>query len=398
MEHAAGKIILVLGCGIGMYFSIGIVLIHAFGVFVLPIAEDTGWNRTYIAAVVAPVALVNGLMSPLIGVLTDRFGPRLVLIVSSLTTGAGLIGIGVIPDDFSSFVTAVVLASILGGAQTGVPYTHVVVGWFQARRGLALGVMLSFVGLGIASVPPILSMVISMWGWRSAFVTAGLVTMAATLLIAVFVIRDPPQRRLSRVVGHSLNEAVMTSSFWLLLGAFFLNYFAAAAGSISLPVILEDRGVSSDDAALVMGIVGAAFTVTRLGFGALLDRLPPAPLTSVVFLAPAVGHLILASSDSPQSAYASAVFFGIALGAEGDAMGYLLVRRFGTRNFGKIFGINYLAFSIGAGLGPAMLSIVAAGGARYAEAFTIFAMLGAIAPTLLIMDWARSRRRIPSVI
>ena len=122
-----------------MYFSIGIVLIHGFGVFILPIAEDTGWDRRSIAAVVAPVALVNGLMSPLVGVLTDRFGPRSVLTVSSVTTGVGLAGIGLTSGSLSAFVAAVVLASILGGAQTGVPYTQVVVGWFNARRGLALG-------------------------------------------------------------------------------------------------------------------------------------------------------------------------------------------------------------------------------------------------------------------
>lgn len=395
MDHAFGKVILVLGCGLGMYFTIGIVLIHSFGVFVLPIAEDTGWDRTYIAAVVAPVALVNGLMSPIVGVLTDRFGPRRVLIVSSMTTGAGLIGIGMTSGDISTFVAAVVVASILGGAQTGVPYTHIVVGWFHERRGLALGVMLSFVGLGIATVPPILSMMISLWGWRFTFVIAGLVTMAATLLIAAFILRDPPERHLSRdLVGHTLREALATSSFWLLLGCFFLNYMAAAAGSISLPVILADRGLSAGDAAMVMSVVGIAFTVTRLAFGALLDRFPAAPLTAVVFLAPAVGHLLLASSDGQLSAYMSAVFFGVALGAEGDAMGYLLVQRFGTKHFGKIFGINYLAFSIGAGFGPAMLGILAAGGTRYPAAFTTFAILGAIAPLFLLTDWILSRRRL----
>ena len=392
-EHVGRKAILVLGSGLGMYFSIGIVLIHGFGVFIVPIAEDTGWDRITIAAVVAPVALVNGLMSPLVGALTDRVGPRLVLIISSITTGVGLVGIGLTSGTLSGFVAVVVAASILGGAQTGVPYTHVVVGWFQARRGLALGAMLSFVGLGIASVPLLLSLVISAWGWRAAFVAAGTVTTFVTLTIALFAIQDPPARQLShQVEGHSLKEAVATASFWLMLGAFALNYLAAAAGSVSLPVILADRDVSSANAAIVLSVVGGFFIVARLGFGALLDRLPPLPLTSFVFLFPTVGHLLLAGSDGPLPAYASAIFFGLALGAEGDAMGYLLARRFGIRNFGKIFGINYLAFTIASGLGPAMLNIVAAEGAQYVAAFTTFAIIGTFAPTLLLIEWSRSRR------
>jgi MFS family permease len=394
----AGKIALVLGSGLGMYFSIGIVLIHGFSVFIIPITEDTGWNRTFVAAVVAPVALMNGLMQPLVGFLTDRFGPRLVLIISAVTMAIGLAGVGLTSGHFSSFVAAVVVASILGGAQTGVPYTHVVVGWFQARRGLALGVMLSFVGLAIATVPLILSMVIAMWGWRFAYVVAGITSMIVLLPVALFVIRDPPVRQQSREVeGHSLREALMTASFWLMLGAFMLNYLAAAAGSISLPVILVDRGLSAAEAAMVMSIVGVTFIVARLGFGALLDRFSPLPLTSLVFLAPAAGHLLLTGSDSPLPAYASAVLFGLASGAEGDAMGYLLARRFGLKGFGKIFGINYFAFTLGAGLGPALLNLIAAGGTRYLEAFTVFALLGAIAPALLMLEWRRSRRRLQPV-
>lgn len=395
MKPTVGQVMLVLGAGLGMYVSIGIVLFHGFSVFILPIAADTGWNRTYVAAVVTPVALANGLASPLVGMLTDRFGPRRVLLVSSLTTGAGLIGIGLISSDFSSFVAAVVVASLLGAAQTGVPYTHVIVGWFQARRGLALGVMLSFVGLGIATIPPILSSVIALWGWRSAFIVAGIATTLVTFPVALFIMRDPPPRPpLGGGEGHTLGEAVATSSFWLLLGAFLMNYLAAAAGSISLPVILADRGVPLAEAALVMSLVGIAFTITRLGFGTLLDRLPAAPLTSLVFLSPVVGHVLLASSDTPPPAYASAVFFGIALGAEADAMAYMLAQRFGTRNFGKIFGVNYFAFTFGAGLGPALLAIIAAEGAHYFVAFAVFAMLGVIAPILLITDWYRVHRRI----
>lgn len=393
---AAGKIAIVLGSGAGMYFSIGIVLIYGFSVFVVPIAEDTGWDRSYIGAVVAPIALANGLMSPLVGALTDRYGPRLVLIISSVSMAIGLIAVGLTSQSLPVFVLAVVIASILGGAQTGVPYTHVIVGWFDARRGLALGVMLAFVGLGIATVPPLLSWIISEWGWRTAFAAAGLVSMTVTLPVALFIIRDPPVLQKSRqaeVNGNTVREAVATQSFWLMLGAFLLNYLAAAAGSISLPVVLADRGATPSNAALAMSFVGAAFIATRLGFGALLDRLPPIPLTSLAFLAPVVGHLILASSESQVPVYVSAAFFGLASGAEGDAIGYLLARRFGMRSFGKLFGINYLAFTIGAGLGPALIHLMAAGGTRYVETFAIFAVIGVIAPILLISD--RHTRSLP---
>ncbi|WP_271899434.1 MFS transporter [Candidatus Phyllobacterium onerii] len=381
------RIAIVLGSGAGMYLSFGIVLIYGFSVFIVPIAEDTQWDRTLVAAVVAPMAIVNGLMSPVVGALTDRFGPRRVLTVSSVLMAIGLIGVGVASQNLPIFVVALAVASLLGSGQTGVPYTYVVVGWFHARRGLALGVMLSFVGLGIATVPSILAIIISEWGWRFAFMVAGLASMAVTLPVALFVIRDPPVVPVStRAEGCTVRQAVATASFWLMLGAFFLNYFAAAAGSIALPVVLVDRGASPANAALVMSLVGLSFIVARLGFGALLDRLPPVPLTSLASLSPVAGHLILSSSEGQIPVYVSAVFFGLATGAEGDAIGYLLSRRFGMRSFGKLYGINYMALAVGAGLGSASLHIMAAEGTRYVETFTIFAGIALIAPILLMLD------------
>jgi MFS family permease len=393
---------LVFGCGVGMFFSIGIVLVYGFSVFIIPIASDTGWGRAQVAAVMAPIALVNGLMSPLVGILTDRFGPRRVLVVSSVATSAGLIGISQASYDYFAFVAAVTIAGILGGAQTGVPYTHVLVGRFRARRGLALGTALSFVGLGIAVVPPSLSALIASVGWRGTFMIAGMAYLIVLLPIALFVIQDPPKARLAGSTSEapgSGGSAIWTVSFWIMLGAFTLNYLTAAAGSITLPSTLVDRGVDPASASHVMIVVGLTFTAARFGFGALLDRFPALPLTSIAFIAPAAGHLLLAGSDNVAAAYVSAIFFGLASGAEGDAMGYLLAQRFGTREFGKLYGINYFAFTLGSGLGPAILTAIAADGTRYGLAFDVFAALGLIAPGLLMIEWRRrSKEKCHSII
>lgn len=381
------KAALVLGCGAGMYFSVGILLIYGFSVFIKPIADETGWSRSAVAAAVAPVALISGLMSPLAGALADRFGPRLVLLVSSVTMGAGIVGIAVLPRDLSSFLLAFTVASILGGAQTGVPYTHVIVGWFDARRGLALGCMLSFVGLGVATVPPILSILIAGWGWRTALAIAGMASVAVLLPVALFIIRDPPRRGSgpsAALRGATFDEAVATPAFWVMLIAFLLNSAVAAGGSVSLPLILADRGAAPEIAASAMSVVGAALVAARLGFGALLDRISPIPLTCVAFCAPVLGHLVLAATNGASPAFISAALFGLASGAEGDAIGYLLARRFGLRSFGKLYGLNYFAFSLGAGVGPLSLIWLAGGGADYTTAFVAGAAVGCLAPALML--------------
>lgn len=393
------KISIVVSCGVGMYFGVGIFLVYSFGVFIKPISDDTGWDRTHIAAAIAPAALLIGMMSPLVGAATDRFGPRRVLVISSLGLATGLVGIGVASSNLTAFVVAVLAASILGSAQTFVPYTYVLVGWFDARRGLALGLALAFSGLGIATVPAILSTIIAAWGWRAAFVSAGLAALAITLPLALFIIRDPPARQLADVrgmEGTTLREAVGTSSFWMMLAAFLLTSMTAVGGSVSLPLVLADRGVSSGQAALALSVVGATIIIARIGFGALIDRVPAVPVTSLLFLAPMIGHLLLAHSEGTAAVFVAAVFFGLATGAEGDAIGYLLARRFGMRSFGRIYGINFFAFSLGSGLGPSLVTYLAANGTRYTEAFTTFSAISVVAAILLLSQWrttAASRPR-----
>lgn len=389
----AGKVLIVIACGVGMYFTVGIFLIYGFSVFIRPITEETGWDRSAVASAVAPVAIITGLMSPIVGAFADRFGPRRILLISSVTMGAGFFGIAFTSHDLPTFLFAFIMASLLGGAQTAVPYTHVIVGWFHVRRGLALGSMLAFAGVGVATVPPILAGLIEAYGWRMALALAGAASIVVLSFLALFVIRDPPRRGTKAgeaLTGASFKDALATPAFWVMLVAFLLNSAVAAGGSVTLPLILSDRGASPEVAASVMSLVGAALVAARVGFGAMIDRLSPLLLTAVAFCAPVLGHLLLATTHSASVAFVSAVLFGLASGAEGDAIGYLLARRFGLRSFGKLYGVNYFAFALGSGIGPATLVWMAADGAQYGAAFTTAAALGCVAPVLLIGLWRRN--------
>ncbi|GLK79108.1 MFS transporter [Methylopila turkensis] len=384
-----GRLSILLASGLGMYLSVGIFLIYGFSVFIDPIAAETGWSRAGVAAAIAPVGLITGIMSPVIGLMTDRFGPRRVLIFSSLAMSVGLIGIGLGSQTLSSLLVWVALASLLGSAQTGVAYSQIIVGWFHERRGAALGLTLAFSGLGIATVPPLLSLAIEAFGWRMALVIAGVCAAMILSPVALFMLRDPRRGELrspDRGGWSVVVAAALTRDFWLLLTAFLLTALVALAGSVSLPMILTDRGATPETAALAMTVVGVALVLARLGFGASLDRCPPRALTCLAFIAPAMGHLLLAATDGVTPAFVSAALFGFAVGAEGDAMGYLLARRFGTAAFGRIYGINYLAFCVGAGAGPSLLvALLSADGPSSVMAFGVAGLLGSVAPLLMLL-------------
>lgn len=385
----------IVGSGLGLFMGTGILLLFTIGVFVGPIEQDTGWSRAMISGVAVPAAFMLGILAPFVGSLVDRFGPRRVLLLSTVMQAIGMFCLAYGSTSVTLFGAMFVLASILGCAQAPVPFSYVIVGWFKTRRGLAMGLTFTFAGLGIAIVPPLAAVLIENFGWRNAYALLGIGALCISLSAAIWLIVDPPvveRRDTSTLPGLTVPQAMKTSAFWLLFLAFFLNAIAATAGSISLPTVLSDRGAAPTTAALAMSVVGLALIAGRLGAGLLLDRLPAVRITAVLFLSPVIGHMLMASGVSGYGVVMAAIFFGFATGAEGDAMSYVLSRMFGMRSFGKILGINFFGYAFGTGLGPALVNILRDHFGDYAPAFLTMAAASSVAVVAMALLW---RKRLP---
>ncbi|MEZ5708111.1 MAG: MFS transporter [Blastomonas sp.] len=372
----------ITGSGLGLFMGTGVLLLFTMGIFIRPIEEATGWSRATIGFAAIPASFMLGALGGWVGSLVDRFGPRKVLIWAIGFQLVGMLGLAFGPFSAISFVGFFVLASILGCVQTPVPFSYVIVGWFKARRGIAMGLTFTFAGLGIATLPPVAAFLIESFGWRMAYASLGLMAVVIALPAALWLVRDPPVvevRDTGDLPGLTLAETLRRPMFWVLAMAFFINAIVATAGSISLPTILADNGVAPTTAAFAMSLVGVALIIGRLGAGLLLDRFPAMIVTALLFTAPVIGHALLLGGITPASVIMAALFFGIATGAEGDAMSYVLSRAFGMRDFGKIFGLSFFGYAFGTGLGPAMMNILHERFGGYATPLTIFAIGGAVA-------------------
>jgi MFS family permease len=356
------QLLIILGAGIGVMLGCGPVLFYTFGVMVKPIAEATGWDRAHVASAGGMAALAFGLMSPMIGALLDRIKPRRMALFGIPVFGVALMLVGLVPQSSGMFVATMAVAAALATLQLPHAYNYVIVGTFDKRRGLALGVVLSFAGIGIALTAPYAAYLIRLFDWRMAYILMGVTVIAIGLPNAFWLVRDPPERdpvaRIG-VGGHTLQQAMKDHRFWILLSAFALIAAAVGAATVHLPVVLGDRGISGQAAASVVSLVGIATIVSRVLFGFILDRVNPALATSVVFLGPAIGLLLLSLNGAPWFASAAAVLIGIGLGVEVDAVSFLGVRAFGFEHFGKIFGMLFLAICFGLGVGPVIVAFVA---------------------------------------
>jgi MFS family permease len=378
---------IILGGGVGMFLNAAPFLIYTAGVFARPIAQQTGWNATYISSAVAPASLVIGLLCPFVGGIVDRYGARRFTRVSLPLLGLGLISLGLFPWSAGSFAALFVLAGIAAAGQTPVAYTYMLSEWFDERRGLVLGIALAFTGLGIATIPPLAAALIAHYGWRSAYVLLGVIVLGTGIPAARWLVQDPPgdrRRRAGSAVGSSLRQAIGTRAFWVLLSSFFLTAVATGAGVVPFPILLADRGVDPKVAAFIMSVIGIAMIAGRLICCALFDKLFAPRLTAVIFAAPMIGHLLLATGRSAALVITAAVFLGAALGAEADALAYLTSRAFGIRHFGRLFGVAFSVFSAGAAVGAAGLPGLAAYLGRYAPANWVSAGCAGAAALLIL--------------
>jgi MFS family permease len=218
----------VAGAGLLMFVNLGPVLYYTSGVFTKAITDDTEWSRGTIAAAGLPANLLITFTLPLVGWAVDTYGTRRIALFSSILFAIGMLLLGQFSQTPALFSSLLVVAYACGFALTPLPYAQIVSGWFDKRRGLALGLMLTMSGLATALFPPLSSALITEFGWRNAYALLGFVVFAIGAFAAVVLLRDPPQltnKALSRqdsTPGLPVKSALKRRAFWTLFAGFFL--------------------------------------------------------------------------------------------------------------------------------------------------------------------------------
>jgi len=207
------------------------------------------------------------------------------------------------------------------------------------------------------------------YGWRNAYRFLGLIVFVISFPVLYLTLRDRPsdnavsEAEADQAVeehgpaetGYSVSQAVRTKEFWLLTIGFLIVAMGNSGGLVHLPPLLTDAGLTPEKAALYAGLMGFGVMIGRAVGGYLLDIFH-APYVAVCFLiGPFIAYAFFQSGIDPSLAYIPVLLFGIGMGAEFDVIPFLVTRYFGLKNFGAIYGINISTFSIGTGLGPAIM-------------------------------------------
>ncbi len=371
---------------VAMFATYGIA--YSFGAFFKPMAEEFGAGRASTSTVFSLTVFVWGILGWFAGHISDRFGPRLVLIAGAVAMGAGLIATSFINHLWTGYLTYSIGVGI-GVASGYVPMLAVVGGWFLRRRNLALGFAVAGIGCGTIVGAPLAAAMIARLGWRETVLILGIGAMLLLLGCAAAVERPPIHVTPSAI---DVRQAIRSPDFVLLYINWALFSIALFVPIVYLPAFAHDYGASAVAAAALVGLLGGASVLGRLCLGAIADRMSTLRLLQGCGLMVAISYLIWLCVSSYTLMLGFTIILGISYGGFVALSPAMLAEKFGIARLGTVIGVIYTGGGVGALLGPPIAGMIIdrTGSYRWAIAYSMVAAAIAFAVLIPIAKPART--------
>jgi MFS family permease len=346
-----------LGCvAIGAMFSLPVLL--------RPISEDTGWSVTGISTAMTIGFLAMAAASMAWGGLSDRFGPRPVVLTGSAVLAASL----ALASRAGSLIEFQLLFGLLVGAATAAvfaPMMACVTGWFDTQRGLAVALVSAGMGMAPMTMAPLTAWLVTIHNWRTAVLT--IAGIAAGLMIpAALLVRRPPALDGAQAetaadepqADMTVRQAVRSPQFLTLMLA---NFFCCATHSgpifhtVSYAVTC---GIPMIAAVSIYSIEGVSGMFGRIGFGLAGDRFGAQRILVIGLLAQAFGVLSYAFVSQIGGFYAVALVVGFIYAGTMPLYAVIIRENFPLRMMGTIIGGTAMAGSLGMSTGPLLGGLI----------------------------------------
>lgn len=378
------------------------------GILVDPISDDTGWSATSIAGAVTVGGVLAGVGAPFVGLLADRYSPRVLMTFGVVLMGASFFLIASAPSVWVLVAGYAIARGIAQNMIAGVVPRVVVVNWFRRMRGRAIGLVGTAHPVGTFVLGPVALLIIGTGlGWRGVWVIFGIAVIVLLVLPNALVIRRTPEEMgllpdgddvteaggraaleaSAREAAQSwtFHEAIRTPSFTLIIVSIVLTNYGGGGLPFHMPQYYGEEGfaVEIGVAAVSMFAISGAFANTLWGF--LAERISERLLgvfTMLMGTALALGFQFVAH---PAVAVGYGILLGIAARGEGSILMILIANYYGRRSYGAISGLVQTALLVGLALGPFIMSVIRESTGSYLAVFYSAAVTFTIAAVLLAL-------------
>ena len=387
---------------VGAAFTIMCVafgLYIVYGVFFNPLRDEFGWTRAMISGAYSVSSLFSGVLGIVMGILTDKFGPRLVVMSSGVLLGLGYFLMSRLNSEWQLYLFFGVIIGI-GMSGLWIPLLSTVARWFDRSRSLMTGITISGLTVGQIIGPPVISRLIDKYDWRDTYAMLAVTVFVVVILASLFLKTKPddvhePVSRKQREKPATLNipardytfkEAARTVQFWLVTLAFFCFGFVAYGLTVHLVPHITQLGISEITAANVLALNGGIGIIGNFVLGGIIgDKIGNRKAFILGLILATVGLVWLLPSRELWMLYIYAVVFGLGLGSMGTSESPLAARLFGLKNHGLIYGVMGLGFTAGGAAGPVVIGFMGDLADSYQPAFVVCLALSLIALVFMII-------------
>jgi len=358
--------------------AIGVNARTAFSLFFPPILSEFHWERGVTAGAFSFGFVVSGAVSPLIGRLMDRSGPRAVMALGVALMGGGLLLAPLTTQPWHLYIT---IGVMVGAGSVCLGYSGqslFLPNWFIRRRGLAMGIAFAGVGIGSVTLLPFVQHLIEQAGWRTACTAMGLMVLIVLAPINLLLRKRPedigllPDGETARTASSArpvsyivdpvwaatdwtLPRALATARFWWIALGYFCGLYVWYAVQVHQTKYLLEIGFSPNVGVWALGVVSLLGIPGQIALGALSDRIGREAIWAISSAGFAICFAaLIALKYEPSLALVYLMVF--AQGALGygltSIMGAVVLEIFQGPHYGSIFGCIMMVALVGAAAGP----------------------------------------------
>jgi MFS family permease len=401
--------------------GIGVNARTSFSLLFAPLVDEFGWHRGVTAGAFSFGFLVSAAVTPLIGKLMDRSGPRVVMETGIATMVIGLLLAPFATEPWHLYIT---LGALVGAGSICLSYTGqslFLPNWFVRRRGLASGIAFAGVGIGSITLLPWVQAMIDSVGWRQAYwiLGGGMFVILAPLNLLLF--KRPEDIGLKpdgdgdtetalaaaqepnvvdpvwAAVDWTLPRALCTLRFWWLALGYFAGLYAWYAVQVHQTKYLVETGFSASTAAWALGFVSFFGIPGQILLGHVSDRVG----RELVWALSCLGFAICFVALIALQAWPSLLLLFVMVMAQGalgygmtSVMGAVVLEIFEGRHFGSIFGMLMTIGLVGGAIGPWLTGVLFDLFGDYNVGFWIGALMSVLSAAGI---WLAAPRKVRAV-
>ena len=390
---------------------------YSFGIFINPLKVDFGWSGALVAGAASLFNFSRGALAILTGRITDRYGPRIIVAIGGFFLGLSLI----LTSQSSAAWQLYLFYGLMGGFGLSVafaPLVATVSRWFVSKRGLAIGIVLAGIGVGLAVMPPLARYLIATYDWRLSYIIFGLLAWIIVIPASLFLRRSPEEKGLlplgetaaiagdeensniakkedsltSESAGFSLKDAARTRAFWLLLAMIIFWGTCVHMTMTHIYPHATGLGIPGVVAVSFISVIGISSIIGRLAMGAVSDRLGGKRTLVICLVLQALAMFWLLRATDIWMLYLFAAVFGFAYGGCVPQLPVIAGEIFELKSIGAIIGVHMLGIAIGGAIGPLLGGYVSDVTGSYYFAFMVGGMCTILA--LILLAFIRAPRKV----